>query len=431
MGNVELDGQAQRMCIYIGESDSWHGQPLYAAILESLKVHGLAGATVIRGVAGFGAHSRAIHTAAILRLSQDLPLRIEVVDTPSRISEALDLIEPMVGEGMITLEAVRVVRYTHRYLNPLPADRPVSEVMTRDAISASAAMTVAEAWHLMLERNVKTLPVVDERGKVVGMLTDDDLLERAGLRQRLSVARQLDAALVEEELAALEGSSQRVSEIMSQPVIVVRDDESLGHAARQMTRRGVKRLPVVDGDGKLMGVLSRVDVLCQVADMKPGRRAGRHSPPVGRTLGEVMSPIVPTVHQGSDLQAIIATFVETGSHRLIVTGEEGRVVGLVSDADVIGKLPTTHHRGLLAALRGTGAPPQITLRAQDLMSEGALSAPPDTTIIEALRLMIPQERKWIVVVDDAGKPLGLADRAILLASITPGAEGSAAIARST
>ncbi len=427
MGNVELEGQAQRLCVYIGESDSWHGQPLYAAILESLKVHGLAGATVVRGVAGFGAHSRAIHTAAILRLSQDLPLRIEVVDTQEHIARALDLIEPMVGEGMITLEAVQVVRYTHRYLNPLPADRPVSEVMTRDVASANTTMTAAEAWHLMLRRNVKTLPVVDAQGKVVGMLTDDDLLERAGLRQRLSVARQLDSALIEEELAALERSPQRVAQIMSQPAIVIRDDESLGHAARQMTRHGVKRLPVVDAEGRLKGVLSRVDVLCQVANSKPGRRLDRPSPPVGRTLGEVMSPVVPMVYRDDDLQAVIAAFVATGSHRLIVTEEGGRAIGLVSDADVIGKLPTTHHRGLLSALRGTGTAPQLTLRAQDLMSEGVLSASPDTTIIEALRLMLPQERKWIVVVDDAGKPLGLADRAILLASITPGADLSASI----
>jgi len=114
---LSISKNAKRICIYIGESDRWRGKPLYAAILETLKTNGAAGATVTRGVAGFGAHSR-IHTAAILRLSEDLPLRIEVIDSPEKVSKALDAITPMVREGLITLEDVQVVRYTHRYLNP-------------------------------------------------------------------------------------------------------------------------------------------------------------------------------------------------------------------------------------------------------------------------------------------------------------------------
>ncbi len=420
MRRITLTGPAQRLCVYIGESDSWRGKPLYAAILEALKQRGLAGATVVRGVAGFGAHSHVIHTAAILRLSQDLPLRIEVVDTLEWVSEALEIIGPMVGEGLVTLEEVHVVRYTHRYLNPLPADRAVTEAMTHDAVAARSETSVAEAWRLMLERGVKTLPVVDERSKVVGMLTDDDLLERAGLRQRLSVARQLDAPLIEEELAALGASPLHVEQVMSQPAKVIRDTESLGHAARQMRRFGVKRLPVVDGAGKLVGVLSRVDVLRQVVDAGPtpkARAAGG-----GRTLGEVMSPTVPTVRENDGLDAIIAAFVETASHRLIVTSAEGQVVGLISDADVIARLPTAHQRGLLSALRGVGTSPPVAVTAHDIMSEGALTAPAGKSVVEGLRLAIPEGRKWIVVVDAEGRPLGLVDRTILLAAVTSGGD---------
>lgn len=423
MRKIVLAGQAQRLCIYIGESDSWRGKPLYAAILETLKQHGLAGATVVRGVAGFGAHSHVIRTAAILRLSQDLPLRIEVIDMPSRITEALEIIGPMIGEGLVTVEEVQVVRYTHRYLNPLPADRLVSEVMTRDVVIVHQDTAVAEAWHIMLDRGVKTLPVVDHDGKVLGILTDDDLLERAGLRQRLSIARQLDLALIEEELGRLMRSSELVSEVMSQPALVIRDNDSLGHAAQRMTKQGVKRLPVVNAQGKLVGVLSRVDILRQIADVKPGRRLPELIPGSARTLGDVMSPIVPTVHREDSLERIIAAFVETGSHRLVVTGEKEQVLGLISDADVIARLPAVHHPGLLAALRGRSASPALTVTAGDLMSAGALSAPPDMPIVEALRLAIPQGRKWIVVIDEANRPVGLVDRTILLATVTA-AEGS-------
>lgn len=417
MDRATLDGQAQKLCIYIGESDSWRGRPLYAAILDALKAHGLAGATVLRGIAGFGAHSRVIHSAAIVRLSQDLPLRIEVVDRPEAIAEALTLIEPMVDEGLMTLEPVQVIRYTHRYLHTLPADRLVSEVMTRYPVSLRADATVAEAWQTMLQWGVKTLPVVSE-GVLVGMLTDEDLLQRAGLAQRLSVARQLDAQLVQESVAALETSALQVSQVMSQPVIAVSEGDRLGQAVRLMVGEGVKRLPVVDAGGRLVGVLSRVDVLRQVCDIAPEHEVPEAFVGVLTTLGDVMSPKVPAVRYDSGLQAIITAFVQSGSHRLVVTGADGRVIGLISDADVVGRLPSQHQRGLLAALRGRGRSPELSVTARDIMSEGALTAPPEMTIVEALRLMIPEGRKWIVVVDDAGRPLGLADRAILFSALT-------------
>ena len=196
----KLNEDAQRLAIYIGESDRWRGKPLYAAILETLKKEKIAGATVVRGVAGFGAHSH-IHTAAILRLSEDLPLIIHAIDTPEKIEKAIELVSPMVSEGLVTVEDVRVVRYTHRYLNPLPADRLVEEVMTREVETLSPGMSVAEAWQKMLDTLIKAMPVVDETGQVLGMLTDEDLLERAGVQQRLSVAERLDEQLLAEEIA--------------------------------------------------------------------------------------------------------------------------------------------------------------------------------------------------------------------------------------
>lgn len=113
----KLMSAAQILSIYIGESDKWRGAPLYAAILETLKKEGIAGATVIRGVAGFGAHSR-IHTAAVLRLSEDLPLLIQVVDSPEHIQRAIDLTLDMVREGLVTIQPVEVIRYTHRDKTP-------------------------------------------------------------------------------------------------------------------------------------------------------------------------------------------------------------------------------------------------------------------------------------------------------------------------
>lgn len=96
--------------IFIGESDHWHGKPSYEAIVLKAREAGLAGATVFRGAMGFGAHSR-LHTYKILRLSEDLPIVIEIVDSQERIDAFIAQIDQIVQEGLITMEPVRVIKY--------------------------------------------------------------------------------------------------------------------------------------------------------------------------------------------------------------------------------------------------------------------------------------------------------------------------------
>jgi PII-like signaling protein len=104
--------------IYIGESDQYHGHPLYEMILLKAKEMGLSGGTVIRAIQGFGAQSAIIHKAKILRLSEDLPILIEMVDTPDRIREAIDEIEKMIDDHgcgvLMTVERVEIIRYHHK-----------------------------------------------------------------------------------------------------------------------------------------------------------------------------------------------------------------------------------------------------------------------------------------------------------------------------
>jgi len=107
---VKLDGEGQLLRIYIGEQDKWHHQPLYEAIVLKAREMGLAGATVLRGPMGFGAHSH-LHTAKILRLSEDLPVLIEIVDKEDQINSFLPELDKMVKDGLVTLEKVRVIKY--------------------------------------------------------------------------------------------------------------------------------------------------------------------------------------------------------------------------------------------------------------------------------------------------------------------------------
>jgi len=103
-------GERTLMRIFIGESDKYHGKPLYEALLEKFRQKGLAGATVLRGVAGYGASS-VVHTEKVLRLSLDLPLIIEVVETEEAIQAILPELDAMIGGGLVTLERARVILY--------------------------------------------------------------------------------------------------------------------------------------------------------------------------------------------------------------------------------------------------------------------------------------------------------------------------------
>ena len=107
---MKLEGEGRLLRIFIGEADRWHGKPLYEAIVARAREEGLAGATVLRGLMGFGAKSR-MHTAKVLRLSEDLPIVIEIADRADRIEAFLPKLDEMVADGMVTLEKVQVIAY--------------------------------------------------------------------------------------------------------------------------------------------------------------------------------------------------------------------------------------------------------------------------------------------------------------------------------
>ena len=113
---MKIEGEGKLLRVFIGESDRYQGGPLYQAIVRKARELGLAGATVWQGIEGFGARSR-IHTAKILRLSEDLPVIVEIVDSEEKIRTLLPHIDAMLeatgGGGLVTLERAEVIRYTH------------------------------------------------------------------------------------------------------------------------------------------------------------------------------------------------------------------------------------------------------------------------------------------------------------------------------
>jgi PII-like signaling protein len=117
----DLGGEQFLVRIFLGESDKWHHEPLHLALLARLRKEGFAGATVFHGIAGFGARS-VLHTSHILRLSEDLPIVVEIVDTAEHVERLTAILDEMITEGLVTMEKVRVLKYSagSRPLDPPP-----------------------------------------------------------------------------------------------------------------------------------------------------------------------------------------------------------------------------------------------------------------------------------------------------------------------
>jgi len=415
---MNIVGMGRRVRIYTGETSQWERKPLFLAVLEVLRREGAAGATVMRGVAGFGANSR-IHTATILRLSEDLPMVIDWVDAPERVDRLLPQICAMVVDGLVTVEDVQIATYSHR---PVRADVPehlrVADVMRRDVATVRPETPIKTLVELLIGRDYRGVPVVDAAERVVGIVTNSDLVERGSLAMRLELLATASPAAIQRELAALAASDRTAAEIMTHDVVTVPPDQSVLAAARLMAQRRLKRLPVVDTMGHLLGIVSRVDLLRTVAEGYPALEP----PPPGQTrparvVADVMRTQVPTVSLQAPLAEVIDAIVSTRLNRAVVVDAQRRVVGLITDAELVRRLG--EQPGIVTSLMRRAAAVPITnkVTAADLMITEVVTTRPDVAIEVAIREMLAQRRKLLPVVDAQGRLIGIVDRFDLLQAI--------------
>ena len=421
---MQMQGEATRITIYIGESDRYHGANLYTAILERLRREGAAGATVSRAVAGFGAHSR-IHTANIETLSADLPIRIEWVDLPERVAQLLPGIRRMVGDGLIIMETVHVVQYSTGHSQD-PLEQPAGSIMRRDVVTVTPATPIAELVTLLLERGVRSLPVVDAGGTLVGIITDGDLLRRAGLVSRLGLQPALTEQGLHDQLTALRESGATAGAVMTAPVITVRAGDKVRTVVAKMVRHHLKRLPVVDDDDHLVGLVSRLDVFRAVeyhqTQAEPDEEPDEDLSHTGHTVAELMHGDVPTVGPTARLEEIVQALERSRRRRAVVVDGDRRVLGIITDGDLLRRSRQAGHPSLLTRLRSlvggeqdvSAALPDADETAAELMTSPAITVQTTTPIAEALHLMTEHAVKRLPVVDDGGHLVGLLGRSSVL-----------------
>jgi CBS domain-containing protein len=423
---MEIVGVGKRVRMYVGEADLWHGRPLYLAIIETLRAEGCAGATAFRGIAGFGAHSR-IHAATIEVLSADLPIVVEWIDAPDRVERVLPKITPMVSQGMITVEDVFITYYQHRRVDDISGPLHVEDVMTRNPVRVRPELPLRDAVEILVGRDYRALPVVDAQDRVVGIVTNSDLVERGGLRARIELLGVLTAEQLAAELAVVE-KGKTVADVMTQPAVTVGPQTSLADAAHLMVTRQLKRLPVVDASGVLLGIVSRADLLRTRAEAYPLPWIDT-TPRMGRTIGDVMRTDIPVVGRMAPLAEVLDAVVSTRLNRALVVDDERRVVGVVTDAEMLRRLSPEDHPSIVRILMSRlpfvhvsqeekeNLAHALGMTAEALMDRNVPTVPTDMPLGEAIEIMLRDRRKLLPVVDSAGRLVGAADRADLLRTL--------------
>jgi CBS domain-containing protein len=415
----------KRISIHTSEDARWHKEPLHEAIVNFVRDLKLAArCTVTRGLAGCYENGT-VATNKLEILSYKMPLIIEIMLPAPELDRVLPPLQNMVVEGIIGVSDIEVV--LHRTKGQLiPIHLRVRDVMTATPQRVTAATSVGDVVKILVAADFNCLPVVDDDEKPIGIITQGDLISRAGMPIRLGLLDQLDKDHLDATLQTM--ANQSAGEVMSHNVVTVADETPLTQAVHTMLQRSLKRLPVVDAKGTLVGILARRDIFHAVTTVSPDWQTlqTQHVQVEGiRPVSEIMRRDTHTVASNTPLTDVARVIDENDIQRVAVVDDTGRLLGLVFDRDLLGLLSGQEAgfwRRLTDRLTRTGrgtldTSDQEQDRAQmagDIMKTDLVTIREDAHIDDAIRLMTQRQIKRLPVVDAEGRFRGMISRDQLL-----------------
>ena len=423
---MDLAGKGKRVRIYLSESSRVGGESAWMAILELLRKEGAQGATLVRGVSGFGSTGR-IHTPHLVDVAQDLPVIVEWIDAAETIERLLPRVEQLVHRGLVTVDDTEIVFHRPGPMREIPGQLTAKDVMSRDVAAVTPDAPVQQLVELMLGKGYRAVPVVKD-GAPVGIVSNGDLVRRGGLGVRVDLLRALGTPELRDVLDRLAAANKVAADVMTPAPVTVHERTALPAVAEVMTRRRLKRLPVVDDRGALQGMVSRVDVLRTAAAPFSREAAAPSEMGLSRDvpIAQVMRRDVPTVERDTPLPQVLQAVVSTRLNRAFVVDEERRVVGKITDAELLERLTPSLRPGAIRSLVhrlpfAHPSPAEAVAerharadRAADLMTDDFASVSEGTLLSEAIARMLKGNHKLLAVTDDRGRLVGMVDRADLL-----------------
>lgn len=406
--------------IFTSEEVRWQGSPVSDAIVQF--VHDLkiaARCMVTRGIEG-AYESGEIATGRLEVLSYNMPVRITIVVPAVEAERILSRAEQMVSDGIVAVHDLNVIAHkTHGLL--IPKHTRVKDLMTPAPKRVSLFTSLAEVARLLLSSTFTGLPVVDGENRPVGVISQGDLIYKAGLPMRLGLLAESDRDQVSTILEGL--ALRQAQEVMTRPPVMIEQDKLVTDAVNLMLNKQVKRLPVVDASGRLVGILSRLDVFHTILRECPDWQAFKKQEIAvdQRFVSDIMRRDTSTVFPDTPVEEVIRLIDCNDIQRVCVVDKEGHFLGVISDKDLLAafsgrqpgfwnylasKISLTEHAQLREDLRGK--------TAGEAMNANIVTVAEDAPINEAIRLMLDRAIKRLPVVDAQGKFKGLVSRDALL-----------------
>jgi predicted transcriptional regulator len=328
--------------------------------------------------------------------------------------------------------SVLIVRIAH-------TQQTVGHLMKTDVATVTKQTSLPEVVSRLVDQRIKLLVIVDEARHVQGIITLGSLLAHDQAILRLDLQRAAHTQHLGDYVSQLFSPAQTAGSVMNRRPVVVQDTTAIEAAAHWMDLHHITRMPVVNAENKLVGLLDQADLLQYYTDVpaSPGlpeeaqEELQPEQPPQTprrQTVGDTTLLQAPLVAHDTPLTEVLSLVLTTPLHRAIVIDDDGKAIGVIADRDILAAYGQTSHRNAFVtiasrfALRlpeGWTNPRTATglLTAQQAMRPKLLTVKPSTTLAEALQVMLTEQVKRLVVVDDQQKPLGLIDRQHVLRTL--------------
>jgi CBS domain-containing protein len=411
--------------IFTNEDARSGNKPVADAVIQYIRDLKIAARCIVtRGIAGCYEGGE-VSTARLEILSFNQPIRIYIILPAAETDQVLAGLDELVGNGIVALHDLNVI--SHKATNTFfPRQIMVRDAMTPHPQRVTGESPLSEAARLLLSSIFTGLPVVDRDDRPVGVVTQGDLIGKGGLPLRLGLLAESGHESISSLMNLLD--RQRVRDIMTGPAVIIAEDRSLVEAVEIMLTKELKRLPVVDTAGRLVGMLSRLDIFKTVMREAPdwgAFRARKIEVKNLRFVRDILRRDAHTVLPETTMDKVIRMIDDNDIQRVAVVDSEEKLLGLISDRDLL-QYFKPDQEGLhylfskLAQPFRKNAPAQdlaqrlAATTARDVMSTENITVREDALIEEAIRLMTEKILKRLPVVDDKGCFKGMISRDSLL-----------------
>jgi CBS domain-containing protein len=414
--------------IFTSENVHWRGQQLHTAVVQTVNEMKLATRCIVtRGIEGSYENGE-IATGRIEVLSYNMPVRITVIVPAVEFEKVLSKVGEMVTEGIVAVRDVEVVSHKTREAL-IPRNARVREIMTPNPKRVGSTTPVSDVAKLLLSSSFTGLPVVDEENHPIGVIAQADLIYKAELPLRIGLLAHADRKKIGAILDTLKPRSAK--EVMTHPAVIIEENRLITEAVEMMLKKKVKRLPVVDDSGKLVGMISRVDIFRAAMTVCPDFCAFQEQGvdvQGWRYVSDIMRRDTGTVLPDTPVEEIIRTIDCNDIQRICVVDQNGYFKGLISDRDLLiafserhpgvweyfaRKIPFTDRERVDKELKHL-----LNARtAAEVMNTQVVTVLEDTSIEEAITFMLETTYKRLPVLDSEGKFKGMISRDSLLGAI--------------